>query len=472
VKPMSQRLIEIFRLEPLVRFLQEHKVPPELATRKGWSYVFGFATLTAFLVQVVTGIALATTYVPDPAHVHDSLRFITYEAPLGGFLRGMHYAGASAMVALIFIHMGRVYLTASYKYPRQLSWITGVVLLFLTLLMAVTGQLLRWDENGVWTVAVAAKFASRVPLMGEGLAWFIQAGPTVGGATLSRFFALHTMAVPLTIAAFVGYHLFLLIRNGVSEWPDASRPVERRTYDAWYSQLKREQGVRYFPDVNWRELVFATLVLGIILGLALVVGARPLGAPPEPSDLSAQPMPDWFVRWYYALLYFKPRGLESFVMVYAPLLLLVGLILLPILFGTGHRSLRRRPWAVGVVAFVVISFFILTLKGQRSPWTPAYDTQPLQAEQLGVSAGPVYEGAQLFHERGCQYCHQVLGRGGQYGPDLTRVARRLAPGDITVRIVQGYGDMPAYRDVLDGAELERLLSFLRALPELQEPAKP
>lgn len=472
MKSISQRIIEIFRLEPLARFLQEHKVPPELATRKGWSYVFGLATLTAFGVQVVTGIALATTYVPDPAHVHDSLRFITDEAPLGGFLRGMHFAGASAMVALVFIHMGRVYLTASYKYPRQLSWITGVVLLFLTMLMAVTGQLLRWDENGVWTVAVAAKFASRVPFIGEELAWFVQAGPTVGGATLSRFFALHTMAVPLIIAAFVGYHLFLLIRNGVSEWPDARRPVERRTYDAWYNQLEREQGVRYFPGVIWREVVFSTLVLCLIITVALLVGARPLGAPPEPTDLSAEPKPDWFVRWYYALLYFKPRGLESFVMVYAPLLLLLGLILLPIVSGTGQRSLRRRPWAVGVVAFVIISFAVLTVKGQRSPWTPAYDTQPLRAEHLGVASGPVYEGAQLFYERGCQYCHQVLGQGGHYGPDLTRVALRLTPSDITVRIVQGYRDMPAYRDVLDSAELERLLSFLRALPERQEPTRP
>jgi ubiquinol-cytochrome c reductase cytochrome b subunit len=472
VKPLSQRIIELLRLEPLAKFLQRHKVPPELATRKGWSYVFGLATLTAFGVQVVTGIALATTYVPDPAHVHDSLRFITSEAPLGGFLRGMHFAGASAMVALIFIHMGRVYLTASYKYPRQMNWITGVVLLFLTMLMAVTGQLLRWDENGVWTVAVAAKFASRVPLIGEELAWFVQAGPTVSGATLSRFFALHTMALPLTIAAFVGYHLFLLIRNGVSEWPDAQRPVERRTYDAWYEQLERERGVLYFPNVVWREVVFSTLVVSVIIGVALVVGARPLGPPPDPTDMSAEPMPDWFVRWYYALLYFKPRGLESFVMVYAPLLLLVGLILLPVFFGTGHRSLRRRPWAVGVVAFVLISFTTLTAMGLRSPWTPAYDTQPLQAEQLGVASGPVFEGAQVFYERGCQYCHQVLGRGGHYGPDLTRVALRLAPGDITVRIVQGYGDMPAYQDVLDSAELERLLGFLRALPELQERAQP
>lgn len=472
MKSLIDRLIELLRLEPLAQFMREHKVPPELGTRKGWFYVFGLATLTAFIVQVFTGIALATTYVPDPAHAHDSLLFITHETLLGGFLRALHFAGASAMVVLVFVHMGRVYLTASYKHPRQMGWITGVVLLVFTLLMALTGQLLRWDQNGVWTVLVAAMFADRVPLLGDELARFVLAGPTVGGATLSRFYALHTLALPALIALFIAYHLYLLVRNGVSEWPNVAHPVDRSSYRAWYKRREEEEGVRYFPEATWKEIVFSALVVFAIVGVALVVGPKGPGEPPDPTRMSATPMPDWFVRWYYALLYFKPVELESFVMVYAPLLVLVGLFLLPVLFGGGHRSLRYRPWAVGVVGLTLIAFVVLTVVGLRSPWTPDYGTQPLTAAQLGVGSGPVYEGARLFHERGCQYCHVVLGQGGQYGPDLTWVRLRLAPEDITARIVQGYRDMPGYRDTLTPEELDRLLYFLRALPELEREAQP
>ncbi|WP_438025258.1 cytochrome b N-terminal domain-containing protein [Sorangium sp. So ce233] len=443
----------------------KHKVPPELASRKGWMYVFGFATLTAFIVQLVTGSALVTKYIPSPAHAHASLQHLTNEVPLGWLARAMHYYGASAMVLFVFLHMARVYLTGSYKFPREMNWISGVMLMFLVMSMALTGQLLRWDENGVWTVVVAAKFAGRVPLIGEQLSELVLAGETVGGTTLSRFFAFHVFILPALIIGLVTLHIYLLYQHGISEPPKAGSPVDPKTYRAWYRERVEKLGVPYFPDGLWREVVVAAALVFGVVTLALLFGPKGPGAAPDPTQLATNPRPDWFVRWYYALLWVKPRGYEDLVMVYAPLGVLFLLILLPLVARRGERSPARRVWAILLVGLVALGLGSLIVLGTQAPWTPAVGTRPLTAEALGAAPGPVREGAQLFYERGCQYCHAVLGEGGQYGPELTGVAKRLSSEEITVRIVNGIRDMPAYRDLLPPGELEAIVLFLRWVPE-------
>src|SRR5579884_3391742 len=153
---------------PVARAMQ-HPVPAETADMKkgGWMYLLGVGTLTAFILQVVTGIVLATLYIPSTANAYDSLQFITDKATLGSVLRGMHFFGASAMVLFIGLHMMRTFLTGSFKFPRELNWLSGVVLLILTLAMAFTGQLLRWDQNGVWSLVIAIEQVGRVPIIGD-----------------------------------------------------------------------------------------------------------------------------------------------------------------------------------------------------------------------------------------------------------------------------------------------------------------
>ncbi|MGH9519129.1 MAG: cytochrome b N-terminal domain-containing protein, partial [Terriglobales bacterium] len=188
-------------LSAMLHPLLFHKVPR--ARKSAWLYVLGSATLFVFLLQIVTGIALSSSYVASSGQAYQTLLFIS-SSTFGSIVRGIHYFGASAMVILIGIHAVRVYLMASYKYPRQMNWLSGVMLLFLTLGMAFTGQLLRWDQNGFWSAVVAAEQGGRTPVIGNWLGHFILAGDTAGGATLSRFFALHVFFIPALIFLFLG----------------------------------------------------------------------------------------------------------------------------------------------------------------------------------------------------------------------------------------------------------------------------
>lgn len=263
-----------------IQKVMRHPVPPEAANgRTGWFYIFGNATLVVFLLQVFTGSVLATLYVPSPEHAYESLLYITDVVPLGRQLRGMHYYGASAMVILISIHMARVFLTASYKFPRELNWLSGVGLLVLTLAMGFTGQLLRWDENGIWTVSVASFVAEEVPLIGTGLAEFILAGETVGGSTLTRFFALHVFIFPVSIFALVGLHVYLVVHHGISELPRAGEPVDPQSYRERYEAMLKRHGRPYWPDVTWREIAVGVTTIGIIGLLAFFFGPRGPRAP-------------------------------------------------------------------------------------------------------------------------------------------------------------------------------------------------
>jgi ubiquinol-cytochrome c reductase cytochrome b subunit len=436
----------------------EHPVPRNV----NWWYIFGSATLVAFIVQVVTGVALAFAYVPAPNSAYDSLDFITNDAVLGHLVRGIHYWGASAMVVLIAIHAGRVFLMGSFKYPREMNWFTGVILLFLTLGMAFTGQLLRWDQDAYWAVVVAAEQAGRVPLIGDWLAHLTVAGNTVGGATLTRFYATHVFLLPGLMFVVIGAHLLLVVRHGISEPPVAGVPVDPATYEAQYEELLETDGVPFWPDAAWRDVIFALAVGSVVLLLALVLGPKHLGLEADPTIVNASPRPDWYFLWYFALLALIPPAVEDWVMVGLPLVAIVLLLLLPFVVNRGERSPRRRPWAPVLLGIAVGVFGVLIWAGREAKWSPDLTAQSLPPSVLAGLSGDQQRGGDLFATQGCIACHTIEGTGGQRGPNLTDVGDRLSDVQLTTRILNGGKNMPAYGTILAPDDTRALVTFLKS----------
>ena len=202
-------------LSGVTRWILFRKVPKGI----NWFYTLGSASLFAFLSQAVTGVFLAMYYDPSVTNAYESTRHITNEVFLGEFVRGMHKWGSSVMVILLFLHMARVFFFGAYKYPRELTWIIGVVLLILTFVMSLTGYLLPFDQRSLWATIVAANITGTGPFAGPFLADFLRGGAEFGATTLSRFYAIHMLLLPGLIVALIGAHLYLVTRLGITAPP-------------------------------------------------------------------------------------------------------------------------------------------------------------------------------------------------------------------------------------------------------------
>jgi menaquinol-cytochrome c reductase cytochrome b subunit len=198
-----------------LRWVMFRKIP------KGtnWFYTLGSATMFAFLSQATTGVFLAMYYNPSPTGAYESARHITDDVFLGEFVRGMHKWGSTVMVILIFLHMGRTFFFGAYKYPRELNWVIGVVLVVLTFVMSLTGYLLPFDQRAYWATIVASNINGTGPIVGPFLSDFLRGGADFGATTLSRFYAIHMLLVPGAIAAMIGAHLYLVAKLGTTAPP-------------------------------------------------------------------------------------------------------------------------------------------------------------------------------------------------------------------------------------------------------------
>jgi menaquinol-cytochrome c reductase cytochrome b subunit len=198
-----------------LRYFLFRKVPGD----SGWWHTLGSATLTAFLVQLVTGVILAMYYKPDPNGAYESIQHIQHDVTLGWLVRGMHRWGASIFIILMFFHMARVFLFGAYKYPRELNWIVGVMLLPLGLLEGFSGYLLPYDQTAYWATVVGININGTAPILGPFLAQFLRSGSEIGADTLARFYSMHMLLLPGAILGLIGLHLYLVVRLGVSSPP-------------------------------------------------------------------------------------------------------------------------------------------------------------------------------------------------------------------------------------------------------------
>src|SRR5208282_387608 len=306
-------------------------------------YVFGSAALTVFLLQLVTGILLALIYVPSAGEAWSSLQALNHQVALGWFIRAMHGWGSNFMVAIVLIHMVQVFLFGAHKFPRELTWIVGVFLLLMTLGMAFSGQVLRFDQDAYWGLGIGASIASRVPIVGPAIVKLMLGGPIIAGATLSRFFAVHVFVIPGLLIGFVCLHVLMV---GINEWPMPGRVVKRATYLNEYHELTKRDGAPFVPYAVWKDMFFAAFIILAIAACAFYFGPFGPTGQPDPTIIQTAPKPDYFFLWLYALLSLLPPSMETPFLLIGPPLVILALILLPFLSSEGEKSWKRRPIAV------------------------------------------------------------------------------------------------------------------------------
>jgi ubiquinol-cytochrome c reductase cytochrome b subunit len=455
-----------------VREVAEHQVPRNTAS---WWYVFGSAALTVFLLQIVTGVLLALIYVPSASEAWSSLQALNHDVTLGWFIRAMHGWGSNFMVALVLIHMAQVFLFGAHKFPRELTWIIGVCLLLMTLGMAFSGQVLRFDQDAYWGLGIGASIASRVPVIGSAVVKLMLGGPIIAGATLSRFFALHVFVIPGLLIAFVGLHLLMVVKLGINEWPMPGRIVKRATYEADYHALTKKDGAPFVPYAVWKDMFFAAFVILAVVACAFYLGPFGPSGQPDPTIIQTVPKPDYFFLWLYGVLSFLPPSLETPFLLIAPVVAIIGLILLPFLSGEGEKSWKRRPIAVLSVSLIAITLGTFTHLAGYTPWSPhmnAWSGDPVPDQFIHGTTALERQGALVFQVKQCRNCHSLGNIGGQRGPALDSVAVRLTQDQLIRQVIQGGGNMPAYGKNLSPAETTALVAFLETLhPPTQRPAR-
>jgi len=449
-----------------------HQVPRETAS---WFYVFGSAALTVVMLQFVTGILLALIYVPSAGEAWNSLQTLNHGISLGWFIRALHGWGSNFMIAIVLIHMVQVFLFGAYKFPRELTWIVGVLLLLVTLGMAFTGQVLRFDQDAYWGLGIGASIASRVPIIGPWAVNLMLGGPIIAGATLSRFFALHVFVIPGLLIAFAGVHLLLVLKLGINEWPMPGRVVRRDTYLKEYRELTLKQGVPFVPDAAWKDMLFSGFIFLSIAACAIYFGPSGPGGQPDPTIIQTAPHPDFFFLWLYALLSFLPPSAETPILLIGPGIAIMVLLLLPLVAGEGEKSWKRRPIAVLATLLIAVTLGSLTHLGEHTPWSPvmnAWSSEPIPSAYLQGRTALERAGALVFQSKQCHNCHSLDDKGGRRGPALDSVALRLNADQLIRQVIQGGGNMPAYGKNLSPAETTALVAFLKTLrPAGQVPAR-
>jgi ubiquinol-cytochrome c reductase cytochrome b subunit len=371
--------------------------------------------------------------------------------------------------------MVQVFLFGAYKYPRELTWMVGIFLLLMTLGMAFTGQVLRFDQDAYWGLGIGASIMGRVPLIGTPLVHAMLGGPIIAGETLSRFFSIHVFIVPGMLIAFVGVHLLMVLKLGINEWPMPGRVVKRATYLKEYHELTQQDGVRFVPDAFRKDLVFSGLIILALVACAAFLGPFGPKGQPDPTVVQAVPRPDYFFLWMYAALALLPPQMETILLLVGPPVAIGFLILLPLISGTGEKSWRRRPVAVLSMLVIIISLAAFTQLATYSPWSPAMDAwsnAPVPPKLLAGRSALERQGAVVFQAKQCRNCHALGGEGGQRGPALDTVATRLTGDQLIRQVLQGRGNMPAYGKNLSPPETTALVAFLNSLhPPNQTPAQ-
>jgi quinol-cytochrome oxidoreductase complex cytochrome b subunit len=315
------------------------RLPPHTS----WLHVFASLSLLLFISQTLTGILLLIYYRPTPEAAHDSIKYITAEVHFGWLYRQVHAWGGSLMILGVLLHMVRTFFQGAYKKPRELTWVTGVLLFIITITFGFTGYLLPWNQIAFWATTVGTESANKVPVIGPWLEYFLRGGDAVTGETLSRFFVVHVIILPWFLAGLVGVHLFLMRLNNLS----TMEPVGEE------KPFPPESGIPFFPVHAAKEAPLAILLLAVLVTLSVLVPWE-IG---EPADLLHTPehiKPEWYFLPSYQLLKYFEGPYGAIVGIFACSVPFVLLFFWPFLDRgkQRHPKKRRIATSLGMIGLV------------------------------------------------------------------------------------------------------------------------
>jgi ubiquinol-cytochrome c reductase cytochrome b subunit len=315
----------------------------------GWWQTLGSLLLALLGLQTITGIALAMYYAPTPDHAYSSVQYISRDVPLGGFVRGIHHWGASVIVVAMVLHLLRVFFWGSYKKPREITWLSGVVIFQLMLGFAFTGYLLPWDQKAYWATVVGSNIAGTIPVIGNYICTVMRGGSIVGAMTLSRFYAIHVLVLPLVLLGLVSVHLFQVRLH------HTAGPVTPR----------KGVSVPFYPVQLFRDAVVAMIATGILVSLALFAAPKLAGVA-NPFGVDFAPRPEWYYLGLFEMLKLIPPKLEVMGTVLIPGLVTIGMFALPWLDRSVSRHPSDRRSIIDIGMLIIFAIGLLTLKGVLS----------------------------------------------------------------------------------------------------------
>ena len=428
-----------------LRALLDESVPRST----GWRNTLGSVAGALILGQIVTGVLLMLFYVPHPDAAYASIEYIRESLRAGGLILALHYWGASFIVVAIFAHMARVFFSGAYKKPRELTWLVGVGLFAVIMGFAFTGQLLPWNQAGYWAAKVGIEIASSAPFAGELIRQLITGGETLGALTLTRFYTIHVILLPLALGVLVPLHLYLLRRHG------PIRPAHDTSTDT----------VPFYPWQLARDLVMISVVfLGLIAVAVLFMGPR--SGPVDLTDTSYIPRPEWFFLSHFEILRITPGSLKIVATFILPNVLLVLLLALPWLDRAKTTALKDRRLIVSAGTMVIASIIGLTAFGlAREP--AAESTTPAEDGTYDM----LQAGRVRFEEALCATCHRIDGEGQRVGPDLSNVGLRLKEEYMREWITNPARFLPDTMmppAKLDRRGLNELVAYLQSLQHVPE----
>lgn len=332
-------LDERFHLEKLEGPVKKQLEKP-LPKSINWFHTLGSMSLFLFISQVLTGMLLLVYYRPTTHEAFESVKYIMTTAYMGWLYRQIHAWGANLMVLVVFLHMLRTFILGSYKKPRELTWVFGVILFVLTLVFGFTGYLLPWNQLAYWATTVGTEVAGAIPVVGVWIKTFLRGGPNVGSETLSRFFVVHVIVLPWTLFFLVAVHLFLVRFQGIAT---TDRVGEEK-------EPKKGEGIPFFPHHVLKEGIVLFILLGILVTLSILKPFE-LGEIADPLQTPYAIKPEWYFLPMYQVLKYFPKLVGIFVVSLAPLTLLIW----PFLDRGSERHPKKRPFAMVFCALVLFS---------------------------------------------------------------------------------------------------------------------